>query len=30
MIEIISLLTDTAGFTVEVRDGEIYLTPGRK
>lgn len=30
MIEVIQLLADSKGFTVEFRNGEIYLTPARK
>jgi hypothetical protein len=30
MTEVIQLLADADGYTVEVRDGEIYLEPARK
>lgn len=30
MIDVISLLTDERGYTVEVRNGEVYLQPAGK
>lgn len=30
MIDVINILTDARGYTVEVRNGEIYLEPARK